>query len=328
MCPSMAVFEALPKPVEIDASVRSRLADSLSHIFSRARDHLDCQPAQLEMALEQIRQNRQDPGIFARYFDLVLAIRSNRFEHADELFGEIIEIAGQPVEFSIIPYSRDALGADYERFPRLLFSEYDGANPMAEPTNADFLSNRRQLEDAMDIINRVDKSLHDEITNLTLRVCVSCRGENKSAGSFGSVTSLMVWGASFINIDTYKKRWESVQFFVHEITHSLLFGLSCDYPLVLNAPHETYESPLRVEPRPMDGIFHAVIVCARMVAFNRAGLDQGLVEKNERFAVEQMTDDVLKKFKDGVEVVRRHGKLSDMGHDLVDQGCRALSVSS
>ncbi len=51
---------------------------------------------------------------------------------------------------------------------------------------------------------------------------------------------------------------------LHETAHQLLFGLSLDQPVVENDVEERYASPLRPDPRPMDGIFHATFVCARM----------------------------------------------------------------
>ena len=55
-----------------------------------------------------------------------------------------------------------------------------------------------------------------------------------------------------------------------------------DEPLVQNAPDESYHSPLRADDRPMDGVFHATLVCARLADFNRAWLNSGLAKGAER----------------------------------------------
>jgi hypothetical protein len=56
-----------------------------------------------------------------------------------------------------------------------------------------------------------------------------------------------------------------VQMLAHESSHNLLFGFSADESLVENSPEELFPSPLRMDPRPMDGICHATLagkVCA------------------------------------------------------------------
>jgi HEXXH motif-containing protein len=143
---------------------------------------------------------------------------------------------------------------------------------------------------------------------------------------FGGVTSLQVWGASFINVEFYNTRWSMVQFLVHEITHSLLFGLGCDQSLVQNSLDESYKSPLRADPRPMDGLVHATLVCARLAAFNRAWLDSGLVEECDRDQTEEAIVRNSRFFQDGVVVINQHGKLSEQGRHLIDRSCLALSV--
>ena len=69
-------YEPLRRPWrsrDIDATVRLRLASSLAHILQRAKGRLDVDRARLESALERIRARPQDPGVFARYYDLISA---------------------------------------------------------------------------------------------------------------------------------------------------------------------------------------------------------------------------------------------------------------
>ena len=139
------------------------------------------------------------------------------------------------------------------------------------------------------------------------------------------MTSFLVWGASFINIDFYRTRWDAVQFLVHEITHGLLFGLSFDEPLVQNAPEESYRSPLRSDPRPMDGVFHATLVCGRLADFNRAWLDSGLAKGTDRESSRKAVADNLRFFRDGVAVINKHAKLSEQARQLIERSCIGLS---
>jgi HEXXH motif-containing protein len=168
--------------------------------------------------------------------------------------------------------------------------------------------------------------IHGEIDAFLTRIYVAVANRSRSAKGFGAVTSLMVWGASFVNVEYYKTRWDAVQFLVHEITHSLLFGLACEQPLIQNSPDESYKSPLRADPRPMDGIFHATLVCARLADFNKAWLESGLVAGDDRSRCEEAILQNSRLFHDGLLVIDQNGKLSEQGRHLIDQSRLGLAV--
>lgn len=322
------MFAGLAAPHDIEATVRSRLADSIAHVAERAGQRLSIDRARLDRALGRIRQTRQDPGTFARYFDLVLAVTAGDFGLASRLVEEIVERADAPIEFAIVPYDRSILGDDYERFARLLFSEFSGANPMARPTDARFATTSRALGEALEIIREVDPTIGDEIAGLVARIFIAAGKRTGPARQFGGVTSFMVWGATFINADLERTMPGMVEVLVHEVTHSLLFGLSGDEPLVLNAPEESYPAPLRTDPRPMDGIYHAALVCARIAEFNSAWLERGIADGHERACVGEVADNLAARFAESVRTIRRHGKLTGLGRDLLDRACGALSVAA
>ena len=323
----MSLFGDLGDPRDLDATVRLRLSSSLAHIFQRAKGRLEIDAARFEAALEHIRARKQDPGVFARYYDLISALTSNQMADANSLLGEIIErTAGPEVSFAIAPYARQHLGADYERFPRLIFAEYSQTNPMASPSDSQSAASTRMLEEALEIVSQVDPGIHNEIRALLVRIHLAAASKDRSAKRFGGVTSFLVWGASFINIEFYKTRWDAVQFLVHEITHGLLFGLSLDDPLVQNPPEESYQSPLRTDPRPMDGVFHATLVCGRLAEFNQAWLDSGLAKGTDRESSRKAVADNLRFFRDGVPVINKHAKLSEQARQLIERSCIGLSA--
>ena len=321
----MSLFGGLGDPRDIDAAVRLRLGRSLAYILRKAKGRLDIDTVRVDAALQNIRTRKQDPGVFARYYDLISAITSNRIAEANVLLEEIVVLAeGPAASFMIVPYARQRLGPDYERFPRLIFAEYSQTNPMHSPSDFQSVASARMLEEAIEIISRVDPVIHGEIGALLRRIYLATANKDPAAKRFGGVTSFLVWGGSFINIDFYRTRWDAVQFLVHEITHGLLFGLSFDEPLVQNAPDESYRSPLRADDRPMDGVFHATLVCARLADFNRAWLDSGLTKGADRESSKKAVADNLRFFGDGVDVINKHGRLSEQGRQLVERSCIGL----
>lgn len=320
------LFHDFGHPREIDASVRAQLADSLVHVVAAAAGHIDVDRGRFDRAIAAIHHRQQDPGVFARYFDLIFAINANDLAKANTLLAELIEGALTQASFAIVSYSREELGTDYDRFADLLFAEFSRSSPMASPPEQRSTASRQALRDAIAIVSRVDPRIQEEIEAFLTRIYMALPSTNPEAKRFGGVTSLLVWGASFINIEFYKTQWDAVQFLVHEITHSLLFGLSCDQPLVKNPSKESYPSPLRAEPRPMDGIFHATLVCARLATFNRAWLDSGLLPASDRDLSERAISSNVRSFHDGLAVINQHGKLTEKARQLLDLSCRAVPV--
>jgi HEXXH motif-containing protein len=210
------------------------------------------------------------------------------------------------------------MGYDFDRFPKLVFASYSDTNPMAPPGNELFESHRQKLLDAIEIIRDVDESICREIESLVSRIVVAVRNPDiQNNKGFGGASSLMVWGAIFINAGRYSTLYQVVEFLVHEVTHCVLFGFSAKTSLVQNSPHETYPSPLRKEPRPMDGVYHATMVCARIVLFTQRLLDSGRLNRSQVACAERTVSNNLAAFRDGTSVIKRYGKLSAMGHELL-----------
>ena len=87
---------------------------------------------------------------------------------------------------------------------------------------------------------------------------------------FDGASTFYLWGAVFVRV-AGKSPVELAEALAHETGHLLLFGLTIGRPLVENSYDERYASPLREDPRPMEGLVHAAYVLARM-HYTRASL--------------------------------------------------------
>jgi HEXXH motif-containing protein len=65
-----------------------------------------------------------------------------------------------------------------------------------------------------------------------------------------------------------------------------LFGATLGEKLVENPDEERYPSPLRAEPRPMDGNVHAMYVLARVTYCLRRLLESGQLDRDEKARAE------------------------------------------
>ena len=310
-------------PSELDQAVRERIADSLDYVFAECGDRLKSDPDRVRRTLERIRTAPIQTGIVARYFDLVFAIEADRWKDAVRLGKEIHDRVDEPVSFAILPYQAPVLADDYERFSRLGFASYVEVNPLAPPDSELFSSQRKKILEARKIIQDISPVVDRDIEALISTVIVAARNPACQRG-FGGVTSLMLWGTVVMNADAYASLPRVVEFLVHEVTHGLLFGRHAEAPLVLNPPDESYDSPLRVDPRPMDGVYHATVVLARLAEFSAACLDHPGIGKDLRQWAEAMAQDARTSFAEGLQTVETHGDLSPEGWQIIEGAKRVV----
>lgn len=306
-------------PLALDEAMRESLADSLAHIHSAAAQSMDVSDEACAACLSSIKKHRVEPGLFGRYYDVVFALQQRNYVQAGTLFREITALAEQDPSFDMVPFTEAALGPDRERYARLIGLETETAAALTAPDNEDWRNFQVKIAAAMELIEEADPSLVAELRTLLVQV-IAVGSDSQSAGrGFSGASSFMLWGAVFLNAGRHRTRLDTLGGLVHEAAHQVLFGLSIERPLAENPISERYGSPLRTDTRPMDGIFHATFVCARIFyayARLRDAADRSLVE-NERRLIEQRLDIYRKKFFDGLETLERFGRLSDNGHRML-----------
>jgi HEXXH motif-containing protein len=113
----------------------------------------------------------------------------------------------------------------------------------------------------------------------------------------------------------------------HESAHSLLFGLCTHEPLVDNDDEPVFASPLRADRRPMDGVYHATFVCARMHLAMTRLLESGLLDADGRAAAIAELEADRRNFEAGDSVIRQHGVLTPLGQDVLE-GARQYMASA
>jgi prophage antirepressor-like protein len=89
----------------------------------------------------------------------------------------------------------------------------------------------------------------------------------------------------------------------HEGGHCLLHGMTMGEQTVENDAEACFASPLRDDPRPMDGLVHATFVLARMHMALAAVLRSGCLTAPERAEAATRLDAVTRDYADGLAVV-------------------------
>lgn len=200
-----------------------------------------------------------------------------------------------------------------------------------EPENAMGLTGiaEAELEKARRLIETAFAHLHDCAPELCEEICtivseiVVARPDGSQRADFGGVSSFALWGAIALNFDYFEDWPTCLRSVVHEAAHNLLFGLARNGPLVADDPSVRRLSPLREQPRPLDGIYHAAFVSAR----ESLALDN-LLSFHERHGNLSATDvrisqDLLESsviaFWNCVETVRDEATLTPLGEQILSE---------
>lgn len=100
-----------------------------------------------------------------------------------------------------------------------------------------------------------------------------------------------------------------------------------DEPLLHNSPDERYPSPLRDDLRPLEGIYHATFVSARMHRAIKTLLEsKTLSPELEKMARKDLEADA-RRFKEGFEVIQRHGKLTEIGQAILRNAAEYMAAA-
>lgn len=103
---------------------------------------------------------------------------------------------------------------------------------------------------------------------------------------------------------------------IHETAHLHLDQLMEFDPIVLNKPSDLYKSPIRKDPRPMRGVFHATFVLARLLNFMQL-LEFDLDE--QKLILNKRKKTIHKALKNGIETILEYGILSEKGKKIFEE---------
>jgi hypothetical protein len=313
-------------PEGLDESMRLDLVNSLRHLHNVAEETLLVETAEFENGLRELQTHPVSPGVFARYFDLVLALRAEDHEVAARLFKEILQLLPRRPKFSVIPYrSEHLVNGDMERYARLIDIGADNPGFVAEPDEMEFQRFHADLITALDLIERSDARLRSEFDVLIKQVIAAVPVESTEKIKFDGVSSLMLWGNIFLNARSLSSALAIAESLVHETAHHILFALSREEPLVQNAIEDSYNSPLRQDARPMDGVYHATFVCARIHYFyNRLFAASG-IPKHFLEQVSVKLELNQRAFLNGMGTINKDALLTNTGAEILASAKKYMS---
>lgn len=313
------------RAVALDQRMHLGLADSLQHISEQVAGIPGFDIAALAAVISRLRSGvRFSPATFGWYYELVLALLDEREESAIHAFGNILTSKPAGTGFVMRAMAAPAADVDCDLYRRRIGPQMaDLFQPPAPGAVENF---RERFDAGYALLSGALPELAGEIGALVREVVLATSPDGAPL-QFDGASAYQLWGLLFLNPKFHPTPVAVAEVLAHESAHSLLFGFAFDEPLVFNDDDELYPSPLRLDPRPMDGIYHATYVSARMRwAMTRLAASPLLDDEMRAAALSAAASD-RENFEKGHEIVARHGRLSATGEALMAEARAYMSAS-
>lgn len=305
------------RAITINHDVHADLGRSIQYLCKRCADLIPLDAETLAGVADNLsRGYRYHPSVFSTYYDLVLAIVNNEMAAAELAFAQLAKARPRESGLRVCALGSPEIEEHTARYRRLIAQDVSLDARILPPSKQQAAAYRAQFLAGLALLHRAAPALASEVKAIVHEVVIVA-GDKQASVQFDGGSHYQLWGALFLNSDFPREPHEMLEVIAHECAHSLLFGLSREQALVENPEDELFVSPLRPDPRPMDGIFHATFVSARMHWATSQLLAADVLDTSARDQVAQACRTNAENFKQGYEVVARHGKLSQPGQALM-----------
>ena len=306
---------SVSRALQLDDLNHHDLADSLEHIVVQSENELAELDTFLTPLIEKIRNGLRLNGVgFGYYYELVDSIID---EDADNTLAAAKSL-------SSCPSRADKLAINYRGSPehqlvdRAINLRISGEeNIFGELDQKDAPDFPCLIHEGFALLNATFPQLAGEVRALVHEIILA-HAQKGAKLEFDGASHYQFWGLLFLNPKHHKDRLAVAEVLAHEAGHSLLFGLMRNEPLVLNPDADRFKSPLRRDPRPMEGIFHATFVSARMALAMETLAKNDILSDDERQSALSAAQKDRENFQNGDGVIREHGKLTTTGAAIIE----------
>jgi HEXXH motif-containing protein len=314
-----------------------RLADSLLYLLNRAEATLSSSYPETRDTLSRVRQEVEATGgklrgtVYAFHTQLAQAMRAGDVAAVNDTIQALAHVKMAPAEPQIVPLgSAQFTEAEAKTFYETVRSDYDStySKPFdaSPPDHTEIRDMTSAIASVLQKLQAKDPETHGEIEAYVSDFVV-IRSNHINAG-----TCFKAFGLLYLTVLREGQEWTTyLENIVHEAAHHHLFALWTIDRIIESDGDRLYKSPLRTEPRPMSGIFHAMFVLARTIrALNLFQADPLYAAEIERVSTgyNQAKNPATHqdKFLDTYETIRNHARLTPLGSELLES-CREMALS-
>jgi hypothetical protein len=300
--------------VQLDTAVRARLATSLDSITTTLDGALDTDSAALFALTDAVRAHPVSPAVMSLYAELVPALTENEARARAILAALAAPAWRRRADLRIVTIRDADLGAGMaDCYLHHLNDDPDQSLAMTLPDDAALQDGRTRMLAALALLQRGFPALGAEIGAIVNEMLLVGSSPTLGSPGFHGASSFYLWGALLLNVDAHPTRVALIEGLAHESGHSVLHGLTMGAPLVVNDATIRHPSPLREDPRPMDGIVHATYVLARMHLALATMLRSGELSAAEHAEATARVAEIADDYADGLAVVASAARFTDVG---------------
>jgi hypothetical protein len=303
----------------VGVRMQTRLAESLRYILDQCAGRVSFPDAGMAAFLDRLARGPVSPLVFGAYCDLVLALNSNALDQAQAIFSEISAAPNVARGPKIIDLADPSLDLATNRYRRFADTDVNMPISIGPPKPEDAALDRALISEALATLDAWNCSLADEIRILLREIVLA-------TGPFAGVSSFMLWGATVLSVRSHKTVLDMIQALAHESGHNLLFGLCADGPMHENDDQSRYSSPLRSDPRPMDGIIHATYVTARMHQAVQRLADASVLNAAQMDEARATNANNAEGFANGIKEIENHARLTPLGQVILEGAERYMDA--
>lgn len=298
------------------------LGASLAHIADAIAGALPSESSRLSELAARLDAGLRLPAVaFGTYFQIARALLAGDPAPVPQLVNKLVSLPERATTLTVHTPGWPQSAALLEALGDPGAGVFNIA-PVAPGTAASFTG---LLREGLALMAETLPELHGEVTVIVREVLLAHAPPGQKM-EFDGASHYQFWGLLMLNPKHHATPLAVVEVLAHEAAHSLLFGLTIEEPLVFNPDAELYSSPLRLDPRPMDGIYHATFVSARMAwAMGRLAADTRLTAE-ERAAAAAAARTDRENFAKGISVVDEHGRLSESGATIMAAAREAIAI--
>jgi hypothetical protein len=299
---------------QIDSMLRLRLADSFEYL----RGLPWCEPSRRVAVfglIERLRAGLVSPWVFCLYSKLVAQL-SEKGEGTTEILNDLANATSLPAGEGVIKLLDPNIPSSWwDQFQLLLDTDHTSPFRPVAPTTEQFARCQQEVAASLDLMQRIDPVWHDEVKRLLRSIVLGSNA--KTATRFNGASTFFLWGATLLNANINRAPVSMVDLLIHESSHVLLFGLSSTEGLMRNDGKERYDSPVRTDKRPIEGIFHGCFVTTRVHLAMKRLLDSGSLHEGDNQLAIQHCRSNARAARESLAVLARHAVPTRLGKTVL-----------
>lgn len=258
-----------------------------------------------------------DPIVYARHYAAMLAARDQRWDECRAALEALRADIAPARPFHCARWGGDDLSQDKcDALLRCINNDPQARILLHSVDSDEFMQLEQLTAEALNLLGRAAPDLVGELTEL-VRELIFANCDREHGFAFDGITSFYCWGALFLNAAEHRDLIALVDGLSHEGAHSYLFGLAAGAPFLVNGLGARFSSPLRSDPRPLEGIYHATFVSARMHYAQSRLLASGLLSPEHADAADAARDAARQAFYAGLQTLNAHAEATPLGRRLM-----------